>query len=45
MNKNTSNIRDLSMQVAENAQLTNEAMSEQLEHVKEQEKLLNQFIV
>ncbi|WP_076416765.1 methyl-accepting chemotaxis protein [Shewanella sp. UCD-KL12] len=45
MNVNTSNIRDLSMQVADNSELTNEAMSKQLEQVKDQEKLLNQFIV
>lgn len=45
MNVNTSNIRDLSMQVASNSELANVAMSAQLEQVKDQEKLLNQFIV
>uniref|UniRef100_A0A7S9J0Y1 Methyl-accepting chemotaxis protein n=1 Tax=Shewanella eurypsychrophilus TaxID=2593656 RepID=A0A7S9J0Y1_9GAMM len=45
MNVNTSNIRDLSMQVASNSELASEAMRTQLEQVKEQEKLLNQFIV
>lgn len=45
MNRNTSNIRDLSVLVAKNSEQTNEAMSKQLEQVKRQEQLLNQFIV
>ncbi|ABV38081.1 putative methyl-accepting chemotaxis protein [Shewanella sediminis HAW-EB3] len=45
MNKNTSNIRDLSMQVSDSTEQTNQAMSAQLDHVKQQEELLNQFIV
>ncbi|AQS39459.1 methyl-accepting chemotaxis sensory transducer with Cache sensor [Shewanella psychrophila] len=45
MNRNTSNIRDLSTQVANNSEQANGAMSNQLEQVKRQEQLLNQFIV
>ncbi|MBW8186037.1 methyl-accepting chemotaxis protein [Shewanella nanhaiensis] len=45
MNKNTTNIRDLSLQVADNAEQSNISSKTQLEHVKEQEALLNQFIV
>ncbi|EDP98824.1 Methyl-accepting chemotaxis protein [Shewanella benthica KT99] len=45
MNRNTANIRELSMQVANNSEQANEAMSKQLEQVKRQEQLLNQFIV
>ncbi|WP_185976967.1 MULTISPECIES: methyl-accepting chemotaxis protein [Shewanella] len=45
MNRNTSNIRDLSTQVANNSEQANEAMRNQLEQVKRQEQLLNQFIV
>lgn len=45
MNRNTSNIRDLSQQVMENASLTNNTMKTQVKQVDEQEKLLSQFIV
>jgi methyl-accepting chemotaxis protein len=45
MNRNTSNIRDLSQQVMENASLTNNTMKAQVKQVSDQEKLLNQFIV
>ncbi|NRD72832.1 methyl-accepting chemotaxis protein [Shewanella sp. VB17] len=45
MNKNTTNIRDFSQEVAENAEQSRISASVQLEHVKEQEGLLNQFIV
>lgn len=45
MNRNTSNIRDLSHQVAENAQQANEITKFQVEQVGDQDKLLNQFIV
>lgn len=45
MNRNTSNIRDLSQQVMENASLTNNTMKAQIKQVDEQEKLLGQFIV
>ena len=45
MNKNTTNIRDFSMEVADNAEESRVSASVQLDHVKEQEGLLNQFIV
>jgi methyl-accepting chemotaxis protein len=45
MNRNTSNIRDLSQQVMENATLTNNTMKTQVKQVNDQEKLLSQFIV
>lgn len=45
MNRNTSNIRDLSQQVMENASLTNNTMKAQVKQVGNQEKLLSQFIV
>lgn len=45
MNRNTSNIRDLSQQVMENATLTNNTMNIQVKQVGDQEKLLSQFIV
>lgn len=45
MNRNTSNIRDLSQQVMDNASQTNKAMKTQVQQVGEQEKLLGQFIV
>lgn len=45
MNRNTSNIRNLSQQVMENASLTNNTMKAQIKQVDEQEKLLGQFIV
>lgn len=45
MNRNTSNIRDLSQQVMENASLTNNTMKSQVKQVEDQDKLLNQFIV
>lgn len=45
MNRNTSNIRDLSQQVMDNASQTNAAMKTQVKQVGKQESLLNQFIV
>jgi len=45
MNRNTSNIRDLSQQVMDNASQTNKAMKTQVKQVGDQEKLLGQFIV
>ncbi|PKH58422.1 chemotaxis protein [Shewanella sp. Choline-02u-19] len=45
MNKNTSNIKDLTMEVADNATQANAAMVTQMKQVKQQEALLNQFIV
>ncbi|MFT4763875.1 MAG: methyl-accepting chemotaxis protein [Oleispira sp.] len=45
MNRNTSNIRDLSQQVMDNASQTNKAMITQVKQVGDQEKLLSQFIV
>lgn len=45
MNRNTSNIRDLSQQVMENASLTNDTMKAQVKQVGDQDKLLSQFIV
>lgn len=45
MNRNTSNIRDLSQQVMDNASQTNSAMKTQVKQVGNQEGLLNQFIV
>ena len=45
MNRNTSNIRDLSQQVMENASQTNKAMKVQVQQVGNQEAILGQFIV
>ncbi len=45
MNRNTSNIRDLSQQVMDNASQTNTAMNTQVKQVGKQETLLGQFIV
>lgn len=45
MNRNTSNIRDLSQQVMDNASQTNKAMKTQVNQVGNQEALLGQFIV
>ncbi|GGI70149.1 methyl-accepting chemotaxis protein [Shewanella hanedai] len=45
MNKNTTNIRDLSLEVADNAEQSNVSSNVQLEHVKQQQALLNQFSV
>ncbi|MCL1095650.1 methyl-accepting chemotaxis protein [Shewanella kaireitica] len=45
MNKNTANIKDLTVEVAENASQADLAMVAQMKQVKEQEALLNQFIV
>ena len=45
MNRNTSNIRDLSQQVMENSSQTNKTMKIQVKQVGDQEKLLSQFIV
>jgi methyl-accepting chemotaxis protein len=45
MNRNTSNIRDLSQRVMDNASQTNKAMQTQVKQVGDQEKLLSQFIV
>ncbi len=45
MNRNTSNIRDLSQQVMDNASQTNKAMQTQVKQVGNQDKLLSQFIV
>jgi methyl-accepting chemotaxis protein len=45
MNRNTSNIRDLSQQVMDNASQTNKAMKTQLDQVGNQEAILGQFIV
>ena len=45
MNRNTSNIRDLSQQVMDNASQTNKAMKTQVKQVGDQETLLGQFIV
>jgi methyl-accepting chemotaxis protein len=45
MNRNTSNIRDLSQQVMDNASQTNKAMKTQVKQVGDQENLLSQFIV
>ena len=45
MNRNTSNIRDLSQQVMDNASQTNKAMKVQVQQVGNQEAILGQFIV
>ena len=45
MNRNTSNIRDLSQQVMENASQTNKTMKHQVKQVGDQRNLLGQFIV
>jgi len=45
VNRNTTNIKDLSQKVVENAQSTNVAMSEQREVTQQQQSLLNRFIV
>ena len=45
MNRNTSNIRDLSQQVMDNATQTNKAMKVQVKQVGDQETILGQFIV
>jgi methyl-accepting chemotaxis protein len=45
MNRNTSNIRDLSQQVMDNASQTNKTMKTQVNQVGDQENLLSQFIV
>ena len=45
MNRNTSNIRDLSQQVMENASQTNKTMKHQVKQVGDQKNLLGQFIV
>lgn len=45
MNRNTSNIRDLSQQVMDNAGQTNKAMKTQVTQVGNQETILGQFIV
>jgi methyl-accepting chemotaxis protein len=45
MNRNTSNIRDLSQQVMDNASQTNKTMKKQVQQVGDQETLLGQFIV
>ncbi len=45
MNKNTANIKDLTVEVAENASQADLAMVAQMKQVKEQEALLSQFIV
>lgn len=45
MNRNTSNIRDLSQQVMDNASQTNKAMKIQVKQVGNQETILGQFIV
>jgi len=45
INRNTTNIKDLSQQVADSAHITNEAMTEQKSISREQQNLLNRFIV
>jgi methyl-accepting chemotaxis protein len=45
MNRNTSNIRDLSQQVMDNASQTNKTMINQVKQVGDQESILGQFIV
>jgi methyl-accepting chemotaxis protein len=45
VNRNTTNIKDLSQKVVDNAQVTNAAMSEQLEVTEKQHNLLNRFII
>ena len=45
MNRNTSNIRDLSQQVMDNATQTNKVMKVQVKQVGDQETILGQFIV
>jgi methyl-accepting chemotaxis protein len=45
INRNTTNIKDLSQQVADSANIANEAMAEQKNISQEQQNLLNRFIV
>lgn len=45
INSNTVNIKDLSTQVADSANMTNEAMQVQQEHVRKQDEILNRFTV
>jgi len=45
INNNTINIKDLSVQVADSADGTNEAMSLQLQHVRDQDEVMSKFIV
>ncbi|EOX4943324.1 methyl-accepting chemotaxis protein [Vibrio alginolyticus] len=45
INNNTVNIKDLSTQVAESANRTNDAMQEQQEDVHKQDQILNRFTV
>ncbi|MCE0494471.1 methyl-accepting chemotaxis protein [Vibrio salinus] len=45
INNNTFKIKDLSSQVAESARMSNEQTQEQAEKVREQDNLLNKFIV
>ncbi|MEX3071121.1 methyl-accepting chemotaxis protein [Vibrio alginolyticus] len=45
INGNTVNIKDLSTQVADSANMANEAMKIQQEHVRKQDEILNRFTV
>lgn len=45
INNNTVNIKDLSTQVAESANRTNDAMQAQQEDVHKQDQILNRFTV
>ena len=45
INNNTVKIKDLSTQVSESAQQANEAMQVQTDNVRQQDELLNKFIV
>lgn len=45
VNRNTTNIKDLSQKVVDNAQTTNVAMSEQREVTQKQHNLLSRFII
>ncbi|WP_299020163.1 methyl-accepting chemotaxis protein [uncultured Photobacterium sp.] len=45
INTNTTNIKELSVQVAEAANGANEAMEEQIRNVREQDNIMNKFVV
>ncbi|MDF5306777.1 chemotaxis protein, partial [Vibrio parahaemolyticus] len=45
INNNTVNIKDLSTQVADSANRTNEAMQSQHDNVRKQDEILNRFTV
>ncbi|WP_064604814.1 methyl-accepting chemotaxis protein [Photobacterium sp. J15] len=45
INTNTTNIKELSVQVADAANMANEAMETQIQNVREQDSIMNKFVV